>query len=602
MAQQLADRKDVEFVLHEQLRVCDGWKQSGFLDFTRKTVDLILQEARNLALREILPTGKIGDQTGCRYERGKVITPPEFKRVWRLLSEGGWFAPSADVESGGQGMPQTLAVAAGEYLIGANLGLMMIAGLNHGVGRLIETFGNETQKHLYLKKVHSGEWGATMVLTEPDAGSDLGRLTTTAVENEDGTYRLSGNKIFISGGEQDLTENIIHAVLARIEGAPEGSRGISLFLVPKIRVRKDGTLGEGNDVVCTGIEEKMGLHGSPTCSLSLGGAGGCIGTLLGEVNKGLSAMFLMMNGARRMVALQALACASSAYLHALAYARTRIQGTAPGSRTKNSVPILQHPDVRRMLLTMKAYTEGMRSLLYHISFLEDQATASIDPKETKRLQVRIDILTPIAKSYITDRAFEICSLAVQIFGGYGYTSEYPVEQLLRDVRITSIYEGTNGIQAMDLLSRKLFLHNGQPFQELIMEIRNTAEVCQKFETLRHLSTAVKEACVHLAQAADHLVKTCQGPEISTAYAFASLFLEASGDVILSWMLLQRAELASRKRKSGVSEASVRFYEGQIRSAEFFIRVLLPVSRGKMNAVLNACDAAVRIGGESFAGL
>jgi hypothetical protein len=313
-------------------------------------------------------------------------------------------------------------------------------------------------------------------------------------------------------------------------------------------------------------------------------------------------MFLMMNGARRMVALQGLACASRAYLHALAYSRTRIQGTAPGSGMKEPAPIIQHPDVRRMLLTMKAYTEGMRSLLYYIAFCEDQTTVSTDPDKAKRLQNRIDILTPIAKSYITDRAFEVCSLAVQVFGGYGYTSEYPVEQLLRDVRITSIYEGTNGIQAMDLLGRKLLLENGQPFRELMAEIRKTASECQKTETNRDLSTAVDSACRHLIHVADHLTQACRSRKISVSYSFASLFLEAAGDVILSWMLLQRAELAIRKQGSGPPEPSARFYEGQIRSAEFFIRVLLPITRGRMSAILDGCDAAIHIPSESFGGL
>ncbi|TFG37662.1 MAG: acyl-CoA dehydrogenase, partial [Candidatus Aminicenantes bacterium] len=306
MAQLIADRKDVDFVLHEQFQAAELSKHGRFAEFNKQVIDMIITEARTLAVKEILPTWKIGDRVGCRYENGEVKTPAEFKRVWKHLIDGGWFAPSVDTLWGGQGMPKTLAIAAQDYLVGANLALLMVVVLNHGAGRLIETFGTASQKRLYLKKVYSGEWGGTMLLTESESGSDLGTLTTSAVKNPDGTYSLTGSKVFISAGDHDLTENIIHPVLARIEGAPEGSRGISLFLVPKIHVNDDGSLGKRNDIICTGIEEKMGLHGSPTCSMSLGNKGKCIGTLLGEENKGLSAMFLMMNSARLMVAAQGL--------------------------------------------------------------------------------------------------------------------------------------------------------------------------------------------------------------------------------------------------------------------------------------------------------
>ncbi|RPH48965.1 MAG: acyl-CoA dehydrogenase, partial [Desulfobacteraceae bacterium] len=302
MPQLIADRKDVDFVLHEQFQIAELSKHGRFSEFNKQVIDMIITEARTLAIKEILPTWKIGDRVGCRFENGEVKTPAEFKRVWKHLIDGGWFAPSVDTRWGGQGMPKALSIAAQDYLVGANLALLMVAVLNHGAGRLIETFGTDNQKKLFLKKVYSGEWGGTMLLTESESGSDLGTLTTSAVKNPDGTYSLTGSKIFISAGDHDLTENIIHPVLARIQGAPEGSRGISLFLVPKIHVNGDGSLGERNDIVCTGIEEKMGLHGSPTCSMSLGNKGNCIGTLLGEENKGLSAMFLMMNSARLMVA------------------------------------------------------------------------------------------------------------------------------------------------------------------------------------------------------------------------------------------------------------------------------------------------------------
>ncbi len=298
MAQQIADRRDVDFVLHEMLQVEQLSKHEKFADFNKKTVDLVISEARNLAIKEILPTMEIGDREGAKFDKGRVTVPESFHRAYELFKEGEWLAMPEDPEWGGQGMPRSVALAANDYLVGANFAFMMYPGLTHGAGKLVETFGTDKQKELFLKKMYTGEWAGTMLLTEPEAGSDVGALTTTAVKNDDGTYSITGNKIFISSGEHDLVENIIHPVLARIEGAPEGTKGISLFLVPKIWVNDDGSLGEPNDVVCTGIEEKMGIHGNATCSLALGGKGKCKGTLLGEENKGMRAMFIMMNEAR----------------------------------------------------------------------------------------------------------------------------------------------------------------------------------------------------------------------------------------------------------------------------------------------------------------
>lgn len=602
MAQLIADRKDVDFVLHEQFKVAELSSHGRFAEFNKKVVDLIVTEARNLAIKEILPTWKISDREGCLYEAGAVHTPTEYKRVWRHLIDGGWFAPTVDIAWGGQGMPKTLALAAQDYLIGANLALMMITGLNHGAGRLIETYGTEKQKNLYLKKVYSGEWGGTMLLTEAGAGSDLGTLTTSAAKNSDDTYSLTGNKIFISAGDQDLTENIIHPVLARIEGGPEGSRGISLFLVPKVHVNNDGSLGEQNDIICTGIEEKMGLHGSPTCSMSLGSKGSCIGTLLGEENKGLSAMFLMMNEARLLVASQGLVSASTSYLYALSFARTRFQGSLLDSSDKTPVPIIRHPDVRRMLLTMKSYTEGMRSLLYYIAWCEDQKSVSGSGEEKERYQNRIDFLIPVAKSYVTDRAVDVCNIGIQVHGGYGYSSEYPVEQLLRDVRITTIYEGTNGIQAMDLLGRKLAMKNGTLFTDLMADIRQTVAEAKQLSSIQMLADLVETAVDRLIRVAEHIRRIAAGPEAPNAFAYASPFLDVTGDVTMAWMLLWRSMLAVNKTSDVSRKADVSFYQGLIKSAEFFIRSVLPVTFGRMAAIMDTCPAAMEISNESFGGL
>lgn len=601
MAQVLADRREMEFVLHEQFEVGRLSEHKRFSEFNRKTLDMVLAEARTLAVKEILPTLKIGDQTGCRYENGQVTVPPEFKRAWKQLALGGWFAPCQNPDWGGQGMPHALHVMAQNYLIGANMALLMVAGLNQGAGRIIEQFGSDEQKKCYLENIYTGQWSGTMALTESECGSNLGDLSTSAVKNEDGTFSLTGNKIFISGGDQDMTENIIHLVLARIAGAPEGSRGISLFVVPKFQVNADGSLGERNDIVCTGIEEKMGLHGSPTCSMALGGRGKCIGTLVGEENKGLSMMFVMMNEARLMVGAQALSCASSAYLYALDYARQRVQGPPLSGKDRSSVAIINHPDVRRMLLTMKCHTEGMRSLLCYIAHLEDQKKVSEDSREKERYQNLIEILTPVGKGYVTDRAVEVCNLAIQVFGGYGYTSEFPVEQLLRDVRITTIYEGTNGIQAMDLLGRKLQMKNMGLFFDLINEIKTTLAEAQMINSLSALAGKVETAVNMLCQVAEKMDESVRGEAVLRAYAFANPFLEATGDVIMAWMLLWRAAIAEKKLEKGVEGKEADFYKGQLNSAEFFISGFLPVTMGKMASIMDLCSAAINISDTSFGG-
>ncbi len=604
MAQYIADRRDVDFVLHEQMQVEDLGKTELFADFNKKTVDMIVSEARNLAIKEILPTRELGDQEGCQFDNGKVTVPESFHRAYDLLKEGEWLAMTEDPEWGGQGMPTTVALAASDYLVGANYAFMIYQGLTHGAGKLIESFGTEQQKRLFLNKMYSGEWTGTMLLTEPEAGSDVGALTTFAVKNDDGTYSITGNKIFISGGEHNLSENIIHPVLARIEGAPEGTKGISLFLVPKIWVNDDGGIGEFNDVVCTGIEEKMGIHGNSTCSLMLGGKGKCRGMLLGEENKGMRAMFLMMNEARLLVGLQGLACASSAYMYAVDYARQRVQGkNLLQMMDKNAppVPIIQHPDVRRQLIMMKVYVEGIRSLLYYVGMCEDQVKSCEDAEEKSKYQGIIDVLIPIAKGYATDRAFEVCSHGVQVYGGYGYIRDYPMEQLLRDCRITMIYEGTNGIQAMDLLGRKLGLNKGKPMMDLLGEIQKSIAMAKDAQGLEDFADRLEAAVNKLGEVALHMGMTAMSPKVMNAFAFAHPFMEVCGDVVMAWMLLWRAAIASKKLEEGAKKKDAAFYQGQIKSAEFFIYSIIPITVGKIKAILTTNGAAVEIDEKSFGG-
>ncbi len=600
MAQVVADRRDIDFVLFEQLNIQDLSEHDQFAEFTKKTIELVVSEARNLAIKELLSCMKEADEQGCTFSKGEVNVPKVFHKAYELFKEGEWIAMSDDPDWGGQGMPATVAQAANNFFNGANYPFMLHNILNHGAGKLVECFGTGQQKKLFLKNMYTGKWGGSMLLTEPEAGSDVGALTTKAVRNDDGTYTITGNKIFISSGENDLVENIIHPVLARIEGAPEGTAGISLFLVPKYWVHDDGSMGDFNDVVCTGIEEKMGIHGSPTCSLSLGSKGQCRGTLLGTENKGMSAMFVMMNEARLHVGMQGFACASASYLNALNYARTRIQGkalTAP--KDSPGVPIMQHPEIRRILLTMKSYTEGMRSILFYVSFLEDQIKISNKAEEKVKFQGMIDVLIPVAKGYITDRAFELCSMGLEVFGGYGFTKEYPQEQLLRDCKITQIYEGTNGIQAMDLLGRKLGLNKGQAFMDMIAQIQSAIDEARKTQSLVPLADNLESTVTRLLETAQSIGADLRNENILTAFANARPFLDVTGDVITAWMLLWRANIASEKLTGKPKKKDVAFYDGKIQSARFFINNILPVTCGKMETIQASDASAVDMDDAAF---
>ncbi len=600
MAQLIADRRDVDFVLHEQIQLV---KHEIFAEFNQKTADLIVSEARNLAIKEILPTFKDGDETGCTLDNGRVTVPESFHRAWKLFCQGEWLAMCDDPAVGGQGMPKLLGSAALEYMVGANPAFMLYYGMTHGAAKLVEAFGTPDQKQRYLKKMFAGTWGGTMLLTEPAAGSDVGALTTRAVRKPDGTYSIQGTKIFISAGEHDLCENIIHPVLARIDGAPDGTKGISLFLVPKYHVNDDGSLGAFNHVVCTGLEHKMGLHGNSTASLSLGEKGECLGTLLGEENKGMPEMFQMMNEARAFVGMQGFATASAAYMYALEYARTRIQGRhllAGKDPDAENVPIIQHPDVKRQLLNMKVYTEGMRSLIYYYGKCTDIVHTTADETLKKNTAALIEVLTPVVKGYITDRALEVCSHGIQIYGGYGYVSEYPVEQLMRDSRIFMIYEGTNGIQAMDLLGRKLNMNNGKSFQYFIDQMKQTIQDAGRIPGLEDLTQRVDHAVSRFGHLAQVIADRARGQNVLNAYAFAHPFLEITGDITFAWMHLWRALVAAPKLaekagsldKKAVALAASKnknaaFYAGQMASAKFFIHTLLPASYGKMDAIIDA---------------
>jgi hypothetical protein len=604
MAQMLADRRDVDFVLHELLEVERLARHPRFADFNRQAVDLVVSEARRFALKEMLPTYADGDRIGVSFNGdGTVKVPPSFHKAHRLYCENEWSAPTANPAFGGQGLPHTVGAAVDEYLMGGNWALSSYGSMGAGTGHMIELYGTPEQKAMYLRRLYTGEWGGTMLLTEPQAGTDVGALETSR-RNPDGTYTLTGNKIFITNGEHDLVANIIHPVLARIEGDPPGTKGISIFIVPKFLVNPDGSLGARNDIICTGVEEKHGIHGSATCVMSLGSKGACTGYLLGQAREGMKIMFHMMNGARLGTGMQALACASSAYLYALDYARKRIQGRDLADFKNHgapSVPIIRHPDVRRNLLWMKAHVDGLRALIYSTWNLVDRAAAAATPEEAGRLDRRLALLTPIVKGYGSERGYTTCVLAMQVFGGAGYTRDYPVEAIARDCKITTIFEGCTGVQAMDLLARKLGMDGGRPFMELLGDIQAAVSAATQSPALAALAPRVGQAAQRLGQAAAFLGGHAMSPHFRTAFAHATPFMDAMGDVVLAWMHLQRATAAAA-RLPQAKKKDADFYQGQIQTAEFFARTVLPETEGRLAAITDACPAAVEIPEAAFGGL
>jgi acyl-CoA dehydrogenase len=468
--------QDTLFVLKDVLGYERYSNLAGFADAPSDVVEAILVEGGRLAENVMQPTNRTGDIEGCvRHEDGSVTTPKGFREAFDQYRDGGWVGLAAPAEFGGQGLPYALHTAAGEFFSSANMALMMYPGLTQGAIAALLAHGTEDQKGTWLPKLVAGTWTGTMNLTEPHCGTDLGLLRTKAVPNGNGSYKISGQKIFISAGEHDLSENIVHLVLARIEGAPEGVKGISLFIVPKFKLNDRGEPGERNAVSCGSIEEKMGIHGNSTCVMNYDEAEGY---LLGEPNGGLKAMFTMMNEARLSVGMQGLAVAEAAYQNAVAYAKERLQGrslSGPKAPDKKADPIIVHPDVRRALMTMKAFNEAGRALVLWTAIESDVAHRSGDDKERARAEDHLGLMTPIIKGVLTDKGFDHAVMAQQMFGGHGYIEEHGMSQFVRDARIAMIYEGANGIQALDLVGRKLGLNGGRAMQAFFAEV---GEFCE----------------------------------------------------------------------------------------------------------------------------
>ena len=612
MADYLLDLRDVQFVLHEQLDLDKLLKHPKFQEFNKEMFEMILEEGLKQAKEIAAPLGPLGDEKGVKLEDGKVKLPQEFVAAYRLYAEAGWIGGTADPEWGGQGLPLTLGAAIGEFFQGACFPLCSTGGLTTGAANILYSCGSEEMKKLYLEKMYSGQWAGTMCLTEPQAGSAVGDTICRARKDGD-HYKLVGTKSFITSGDHDLTENIIHMVLARTEGAPEGIKGISLFLVPKYRVNPDGSLGEFNDIRVAGVEHKMGIHASPTCTLNFGDDDDCIGYLIGEECKGITYMFQMMNEARMMVGQQALGTAGTAYLNALQYTQERVQGVHVSQMRNPDAPrvaIIEHPDIRRMLLMMKAFTEGMRALLYTTAFFADLSECSEDEAERTKYRGLVELLTPVCKAWPSDMGFRVTEWAMQCFGGYGYCNDYPAEQYMRDIKITSIYEGTNGIQAMDLLGRKVSMKGGTLFMSLLSLLGEFIESNKSHATFGQHIGRLEKAKDTLAHVTLSFGKMGAGGDMVYPVLHACPYLEMFGDVMVAYLLLDQALIAQEKldaicnEKGADSEQAKRslcekddeakFYWGKLCSADFFATQILPRVDARAEAIRSESRAALEV--------
>ncbi|MRR17249.1 MAG: acyl-CoA dehydrogenase, partial [Deltaproteobacteria bacterium] len=578
------DLRDTRFILYEQLNVEDLCEASRFQDHSRETFEMILSAAEKLAINDFAPANSIGDRIGCQWKDNLVTVPEPYRAPFQKFCEGGWMSLPENYDVGGQHVPLSIHYACSTMFFAANHSLTGYTGLTHSAAKVIELYGTDEQKRKYMIPLYAGRYAGVMDLTEAQAGSDVGAVRTKAVRNPDGTYSIAGSKIFITGGEQNLTENIIHILLARIEGDPEGTRGLSCFVLPKNRIAPDGTPGDANDISCSGIEHKMGMKGSATAVLNFGDNGNCVAELLGPARKGIQVMFHMMNEQRILVGMQGMAQAGTAYLHALHFAQERKQGTAFGATDTQQTAIIGHPDVRRNLLWMKAYTEGMRALILYTTNCMDWAAVTLNKDEKLKWQNLVEILTPICKAYCSDKGFETCVKAIQVHGGYGYCHEYKVEQCARDSKITSIYEGTNAIQALDLFGRKIRMNKGAAFVALLEDMKTTVDEAKRIADLSAHATELEKSITALEYLTTELLSAQEKEDSFLAYSWASPYLEIVGDIVMGWMLIWQAAIAAGKTGNGQGDEP--FYTSKILTAKFYISSLLPVVYGKILSIRN----------------
>ncbi|PKP67520.1 MAG: acyl-CoA dehydrogenase [Alphaproteobacteria bacterium HGW-Alphaproteobacteria-8] len=588
--------RDLRFVLHETLKIDARPEIEGYADLTPDITGAIFEEAGKVAADILMPLNGVGDR-GCTLENGVVRAPEGFQAAIDALREGGWPSLECDPDYGGQGLPNVIALSVGEMQSAANMALMMYNGLTHGAYSAIRQHGTDAQKATYLPRLTSGEWTGTMNLTEPHCGTDLGLLRTRAEPQPDGSYKLTGQKIFISAGEHDLAENIIHLVIARIAGAPEGVKGISLFVCPKVLVNEDGTLGARNAVSCGKLEEKMGIHGNATCVMNYDGA---TAWLVGEQNKGLRAMFTMMNEARILVAMQGLAQASVAYQNASAYAKDRLQGravTGPANPDLAADPLIVHPDVRRLLLDQKAWIEGARAFMLFGSTLIDAEHRHADPAEREKAADMIALLIPVLKGVLTDTGFDCAVKAQQVLGGHGYIAEWGMEQFVRDARIAMIYEGANGVQALDLVGRKLTLKGGQPMMAYFAMIRafikeNDGHAALKADFLDPLKAASKDL---QAAAEFFMAEGMKNPD--AALAGSNDFMHLFGHVAIAHAWAMMAKAAHDAVDAGTDEPD--FYDNKLRTGRYYMSRLLPETALRLARIRSGAGVVMDLAADAF---
>jgi len=600
------EERDHRFNLFEYLNVEEQLKLENFAELDKETFDILLDSAYKVAKDIIAPINAPGDQEGCKFNDDGSVTVPEcYKPAYKEYCEGGWIGLDIPMEYGGTGAPQTVAMAASEAFCGASVAFAMYPGLSHGAMALILDEGNDEQKAMYIEKMVTGEWGGTMCLTEAGAGSDVGLAKTTATKIRDGFYKIVGQKIFISSGEHEMVSNNIHLVLARTPDAPKGVKGLSLFIVPKFRVNEDGSVGEPNDAKCVGIEHKMGIKGSSTCTLAFGEADNCEGWLIGNEGDGIKIMFHMMNEARLGVGLQGLGVAASAYNEALDYSRDRLQGIDMADfKHPKTVSIIEHPDVRRMLLTQKAYVHGLRALMLKTAQLLDISRFG-EGDEQKKAKGLVELMTPICKGYGTDMSFEVTRLAIQTLGGYGFIGEYPVEQCMRDSKVFTIYEGTNGIQAMDLVGRKLGMKKGAIFMGFVAELQGFLAKAKEADATKDFIGEFETSLNDLQTVAmTFMGKGMEGKMIDVLLQ-ATSFLQFMGNLVLAWLLSDQAILAQEKLDAmyadkGITDDDAKkalvqdndeagFYFGKVGTAKFFCKNMLP-QNGYLTKVMLADDS------------